>query len=247
MFTGSTSRPTRQPLIKTQLLAIVAIALFVSAPVWGEPGDGWRLYDTKDGIRVYIRPSLQDSSIKEYRAETTLDADVPTVVNVIRSLDRQPEWVFRLESARLLERVTDNVVLIHSKYRIEEQLFGLPKHRDVIIRSVLSENLATGEVRFDAQVVKHPLPVDEGYERISQGRASWSLCPVGGGKVQVVTQAYMQLGGLLSYLDFDALVAEGPIHTLNGLKEEVAAELSNGESPVGARSTRAVCNNFLGR
>ena len=65
----------------------------------------WVLKKDRDGVKIYFRES-ETSKIKELRMVYTLDARLSTVVALLEDAPNFKNWVYALEKASMIERIS---------------------------------------------------------------------------------------------------------------------------------------------
>lgn len=206
----------RSPPQKRAVVEFLAVAFILTTFCALPSAQAWEPYDTdQSDIQIYFRDAPSHPDLLEYRAVTQLESTASTLIRVIRDVPAQKEWVYKLESSDIT-RIDDSTVLLTSYYSIP-----FAQDRVSVMRSVFCHHSELEQYRIVAKIVPYDGAVRSGYFRITRGEASWKIHEVSPGMTEVVTQAFVDLGGMFLLSNWKPLVKNGPIQTLMNLKSQV--------------------------
>ena len=152
-------------MIRTSLIfLLLAFAHSVAAE---QP---WGVLKEQDGIVVEYRSIQRERELVEFRATTMIDARLSSLVQVIADVSAAPDWVYRVESAEPLERISDTERYTYLKHSMPLYL----KDRDSILHSWILQDPTTLTVSIRGESAAHRLPESPDFVRISSGESNWT-------------------------------------------------------------------------
>lgn len=173
----------------------------------------WELKLQEDGIQIYTRKTA-NSSIKEFKAVTVLQAPMQSVIDKITDAEGLKNWNYKTTKSRLIERVSDKELII---YMYND--FPWPvKDRDHISRLTLSK-IDSSSVRIDIMSLPNRLPEIEDAIRIEEFSGYWLLEKTTNG-VRVTQQMHGEPKGSIPSLIINATLAKAPLYSFERLKKE---------------------------
>lgn len=176
----------------------------------------WDLEKDKNGVKVYNKKYKNGKIVKGI---ITMDTKLSALVALIQDWTRATEWINRAEQFKVFEKVSDTEWYVYSE-------ISLPfpySNRDMITKSILTQNSSTKEIKINLKAYPDKLPEDDNFVRIQTAEGSWIFTPAGSGKVQVTYQMYVDPDISVPLPNFikDPIIANGIIDTLLGMQEEV--------------------------
>ena len=69
----------------------------------------WELKKEKNNIKVFVRDSSK-TGIKQIRTIATVKASVEELVQMVYDIDSYPLWIANLETAKILEKVSEEEI-----------------------------------------------------------------------------------------------------------------------------------------
>jgi hypothetical protein len=186
----------------TILMLIFAIPLF-----------SWDKAVDKNGIAVFTR-SVEGSSLKEFKAETSIAASPATLVSVLLDAESMKQWWPDCVEAKLLQR---NGITDWKVYFVMKVPFPL-NNRDTINKFELSED-PTGNVKIKISSMPSDLPENEGLVRIPELKGQWTFTKKGE-LTDVVYQLHANPGGSIPAFVANSTVTDSPYTVLLRLKAE---------------------------
>lgn len=217
-----------QPHFRAVIAPILLAALLVAPGSHASEGEDWDLARSGEGIEIYTRP-IAGSSIKAFRGEAILPADLNRVMALMDDIAACPDWMYRCEAPVLLERIDlaqrytymrnrlpwparDRALIVHS--RIEQD----PDTRTVVVtlRGVAEEDLP--------ETARERLPDFRDLTRVGKLRGSWTFHPQDADRTRAVYEMHAEIGGKLPAPLVNSLIVDTPYETLSRMREVVQRE-----------------------
>ena len=154
-------------------------------------GQEWQKGRKVDGVQVYHRPTT--TAIREHRAETLVCTELTALEAFVSDAGHFTEWVPFTRSARLLERMPDQIV-----YYVRSITPWPLADRDMIYR-VRRLPDGGGVVRLELTGLPDFRPEVEGATRIRSARGAWLLVPEARG-VRVSYQLLVDPGAVPAFV-----------------------------------------------
>ena len=208
-------------------LSILLIYNLMLGSAWADPGSEWesvRSAQDPTEVRTWVKP-VAGAAVEAFRGEVDLDHSWLEVLTILDRVDLYPQWVFRCTSARRVEGgglylnfkavwpVSDRDVYTHSKVRVHDQTI-----------TILTENKTVMEPRHD------------GYVRIPRLENAFDVIPLPSGGTRVIFTTYVDPGGSVPRWLSNLIAIDGPLQTLQGLKQVLQAHGPGDEARLDALS-----------
>ena len=179
----------------------------------------WVLTRDRDGIQVYTRV-VENSKFKAVKAVMTITASLGELVALVRDAAACTDWAALCAKAELVEILSETEGYVYT-------LNDLPwpiSDRDVVAHVLWSQSPTDLAVTMSATVVSGKLPIEEGVVRLSYGVISWQFIPVGMGKIEIVSHAHLDPGGVTPAWLTNRLLVDSPFDTMVGMREMTNAD-----------------------
>jgi hypothetical protein len=176
--------------------------------------NNWKLIKNDEGIKIYSRPALNGSPLKELKVITELKASLSAIVTVLSAKQLYPQWVYGCSSSEMLDKISD-FEMYH------RQVTDMPwpvQKRDLIIQTIISQEKDTKVVNVACKGVPDYRPVDEDCIRIISFKASWKLTPKTNGFTELEYLMSVDPAGSLPIWIINLMAAEGPMKTIKNLR-----------------------------
>lgn len=197
-------------------MRIFSLFLFVSAAY---SADSWKYAKGGDDVTAYTR-SVADSSFKEYKVETEVEATLSQVVSVLMAVKDLPQWVDRCSDANIVKEISSVESITRT---ITHSPFPL-KNREAIAHGKLTQDPHTKIVRLVSTGRPEYLPVDPKYQRVEKLRGLWILEPKAGGKVHIQMIGHTDPGGIIPAAIANQFVVMIPFNTIKNLRTQIKKE-----------------------
>ena len=171
----------------------------------------WELKRDKNNIKVYLRE--KNSLTQEYLAETIIESDLKSIYEIIIDYDTSHEWMYKLESSKIIKKETENLLYVYFTVNMNWPL----KKRDL----VSDVKITQGEdyIIIDLNSVPDYIEKDDNYIRIVDTRSVWNLSKITSDKTKVTLQSYAVIDGLPSFIT-DLFILESPMYSMTKLREK---------------------------
>jgi hypothetical protein len=195
------------------------IVLYYFALIAALCADGWRYEKSAGGAVAYTR-SVPNSSFKEYKVETEVDATLTQVVAVLMDVRSLPQWVERCIEASILEEITPTESITRT---VTASPFPL-KNREAIAHGRLTQDPTTKVVVLESNGRFDYLPLNPKYERVHSLRSRWVLTPKANGKVHIQLIGHTDPGGIIPAAIANHFVVMIPLNTIKNLRNQIKKE-----------------------
>jgi len=204
---------------------LVATSLALAPRATAGEAAGWQRVHKEDGITVE-RWSASAGGRPHLRTTTVIDAGIALVSSVLRDVERHPEWRNRCAEARVLQREGDDKLVVYSR---TEGRWPVADRDSVFASEVLRREPGRVEIHF--RNVESPLmPPVRGIVRMPSVDGYYRLEALDAGRTRVEYELEMDMGGLVPSFVTRYVSDEMPLHTLQGLKQQVKKVAEEGRA-----------------
>ena len=202
--------------MNTRRIRITFIALALLACSLISAQSEWELAKEKNGIVIHTR-QLEGSNVKEFKAQTFVEADIADLETLIDNIEDYPEWQANVKSTELIDRPTDSTEYFYLQLSTPWPV----KKRDMVLFSTKSTD-SNGVLKYDLKSESDHRPESDQYIRITDGFGKWQFTPMDDGKIEVYYEFYADPAGSVPSWLVNAFVVDGPYDTLTNLIERVS-------------------------
>jgi hypothetical protein len=181
--------------------------------------DGWKYEKSAGGAVAYTR-TVPNSSFKEYKVETEVEATLTQVVAVLMDVRDLPQWVDRCSEATILKEISPTESITRT---VTASPFPL-KNREAISYGRLTQNPSTKVVVLESSGRFDYLPLNPKYERVHSVRGRWVLTPKPNGKVHIQMIGHTDPGGVIPAAIANQFVVMIPLNTIKNLRNQIKKE-----------------------
>jgi len=179
-------------------------------------GVNWHFKKEVNHIKVFDA-SVENSDYKAVLAETLVEADIATLINLLRTPQMCSKWVYRCQSSVLYSQDSNtDVVYTTSKMPL------IIEDRDVFAKITWNKDPVTHIVLGVGHAI-NGLPEEQNYIRIKNATMIWELTPLYNGNTIVKSYVHVNPGGDTPAWITNMLSINIPIKTLSELKKLLAA------------------------
>jgi hypothetical protein len=171
----------------------------------------WELKRDRNNIKVYLRE--KNSFTQEYLAETIIESDLKSIYEIIIDYDSSHEWMYKLESSRVIKKETENLLYVYFTVNMNWPL----KKRDLVSDVKITQG--EDNITIDLNSVPDYIARDDNYIRIVDTRSVWNLSKITNDKTKVTLQSYAVIDGLPSLIT-DLFILESPMYSMTKLREK---------------------------
>lgn len=188
-------------------LAVILINIAIQAQA------NWELQRDESNIKVWTM-DYPDSNFKQFKAETKIKASLENLVAVFLDVENMGLWYDRVEKVELVEKISE----MEGTYKIDFELPWPVADRISVVRAVISHDAITNTVKVNTNYEPGVI-TDSDVLLVTNMHSEWVLTPVDEGYVQIYHKGYMDPAGSLPAWISNSGVKDGPIKTLNALRE----------------------------
>ncbi|GBF50452.1 hypothetical protein LPTSP4_19770 [Leptospira ryugenii] len=190
------------------------IVIFISL-VTISPLLAWEKALEKGGVTIYTR-EVAGSSLKEFKAETIVDASPASILAILQNADTMVQWWPDCIESKVLKRPSQKDWYV---YFVTKVPFPL-QNRDTINRFEAKED-KEGNINILVQAVPNEIPEKAGLVRIPELKGSWSL-QKSGNQTKVIYQLHANPAGNIPAFVANSSVTDSPYKALVKLRELAA-------------------------
>lgn len=173
----------------------------------------WQKAYNQEGILIYTRTA--ERGLKEFKAITTVNQKMSTVLAVMKDYQNHPEWMKVMKECKLIK--TDNSKTRYLYYAIK---FPWPlTDRDLVSKSSFSLN-KNGSVLMKMSAAPQSYSKNKEHIRIEFASGYWKIIPLKNGQTKIIYQYKSDPVGLPAFVVNMALL-EVPKATFKGLKNQI--------------------------
>ncbi|MGF1683856.1 START domain-containing protein [Photobacterium minamisatsumaniensis] len=179
----------------------------------------WKNVRDRNDIQVYNR-SIEGSDFKEFMAQTTVNADLSTIIAVFEDTKAGIDWVENVDEMHtekvISESETITVTLSKAPWPVAD--------RDAVVLNKTTQNPDSLAVTLKQKGIPDYLPLKEGVVRVKSLTSRWVFTPVSDTVTHVHYQVLTDPGGKLPAWLINLVSVSQPYNSLLGLKEMVKQE-----------------------
>ncbi len=195
---------------------VLVVVLLLLTPA-GAPAD-WELLTTEEGIEV-SRLQIPGRALPVLRGIGIVEAEPVAVLEVLRDIPRQTEWMYSCEESKVLRREGETILYVYNRTNLPWPVAD----RDVVVRS----EAVTVEFGREIHVFFRTAPEErveprDGIVRMPRLEGHWKLAGIDPGRTRVEYQVDADPGGQLPAWLVRMLSRDVPAQTLVSLREQVA-------------------------
>ena len=202
-------------MTKTSLALIFCLLL---SPILSYAQTEWEERLNEDGIEIYTR-SLPEKKYLEFKASTTVEASMHSLLALIKSVDDMSTWMKNFEINEFLQ--SDN---FWHQVSYHEVYIPLLQNRDIILELKLTKDASTNALRVDMKGLPEYLPEKKKKTRIQEMHGYWLCTPLEEGKIKVEYSMYVDPGKSIPSWLYNMRIKKDPYNTLKSIQSMVKKE-----------------------
>lgn len=199
--------------ILLRFLLFISLVSFVQLGLSAQ--SDWQLETSSDGIDVYLKDS-PTSSVKEVKIIAILDANLSTVVSVLKDVPAYTQWIYKCTDARRLKPSTSHSSLYYSKVDFPWPM----SDRDFIAKSKLWQDENTKHVFIEVKGQPDYLPHTPDLVRMGELYIKYQLIPLSTNKVKMIYYLHSEPGGDIPAWLTNMVIENGPVNTVKAMKQK---------------------------
>lgn len=196
--------------------ALLTVWLLVISSISVAASD-WTLERSAKNIKVWTR-DVPGYSLREFRAETTVQSTLAGLVTLIMDTDRAGDWIYRTRKVEVLQRDDREATFV---VRMVTDFPWPLTDRDAVVAGRIIQ-IGDGTVHIISQsLLESSYPDDPALVHMRDFYGNWIFRPLDNGQVHVTMQRRADPGGALPHAIVNLLINETPYQTLRGLQRVI--------------------------
>lgn len=190
------------------------IGLVTSFPIWADAFTGWQFEGDNDGISIYSRE--HSDGLVEVRAQMFTPTSYGAFLTLLEDSENVPNWIDNVSHSRVLTQLSTNENIVYTQFAAPWPALD----RDMVTYS----KYTIDEIGFTLQIEDAPssaLPEQDGYIRIRNVDATWSLQKLTNGTTLIEYTAFANPGGILPDWIINNLTKESARNTFENLRQQL--------------------------
>lgn len=202
-------------LFVLSVVALVGVAHAAIMPV----DKVWEETSNDDGITVY-RKEVPGSDLVAFRGETTIDAPIAKVANVLIDTSRKLEWVHKIVEAKDVRPIGEYERV---EYNHTASGFFLVRDRDFVFQAKATIDKPNQRMTLRLKSVDDPLQPETDCVRGHLDNSAYTMTAVDGGKkTHLVVEIHADPRGAVPKWLVNLFQKAWPRNTIEGIKRQVA-------------------------
>ncbi len=185
--------------------------------------DGWKRGKNKKGIKTYTR-KVDISPIDSFRGETEIEADMETVIGLFLDLDIYASLILLCSSLDIVKKVDETSYYLYSTNKVMWPV----KTRDASVFAKWFYEPETGAVWYKLKTRPDYVPRNKKLIRVEIMTGYFKFTPKPDGKLGVVFESIVEVGGWIPAWIVNFYQAEIPYITLRRLQKKAKMEKYKG-------------------
>jgi hypothetical protein len=175
----------------------------------------WELEKNSKGIKIYTR-SVNTGGVKEFKAITTVSADIIKIANLITNVTNYINWYPDIIESTILKRLSKKERIVYYKMDVPWPVYD----RDAVLKLSVKITKEGQDILISMNSISGYKNKVKKVERIDDAIGFWRLTTQGN-KTKVVYQFLGNPGGSMPAWMVNMLIVESPYNTLVALKKKV--------------------------
>lgn len=187
------------------------IGLCTSLSTWAEAFTGWQFEGDNNGISIYSRE--HSDGLVEVRAQMFTPTTYGAFLTLLEDSENVPNWIDNVSHSRVLSQVSPTENIVYTQFTAPWPA----RDRDMVTYS----KYTLDELGFTLDIEDAPdsaLPEQDGYIRIRNVDATWTLQKLTNGTTLIEYTAFANPGGILPDWIINNLTKESARSTFEGLR-----------------------------
>ncbi len=197
---------------KLYIQSLIILILTLSINLCSAQKNDWELRKIENDIIVHTRENIKTGNI-EFKASIVLETSIDSLIQIFNDIKNYPQWMADVETATLLKKKNNNEQYIYLKIQTPWPL----KNRDLpFLQTILTtDNITT------ITLIGKPnyIPNRKDIVRVNHAVGTWEFIKLSNNRIKVNYQFMADPGLDIPNWVIDAFIVDGPIKTLNNLRE----------------------------
>ena len=200
---------------KPTILFLMVIAILTLTSFHSLEHD-WVLKKYGNGVSVYSL-SLDTSSIKELKSICQIKTSLSSIIALLDDRESYPKWVYKCGESHLLIKINEAEGMYYQSVMAPWPV----DNRDFVVRVKTVQDAETKVIYQSSKCLPTFIPKKDGYIRITEFKAVWTLTPLKNGVVNCQYELLVNPGGSVPAWLVNLAAVDGPYETMVNLKEWV--------------------------
>jgi hypothetical protein len=192
----------------------IYLSVFIMFLVNSLNAQPWTFVKEQDGIKIYTRIENK-SQLKSYKGEAVINAPMGKICALLGTSNNFDWWG---------EDFTKIAVLEHEDQRLIQYYFiyNMPwpvTDRDLVVESIIRMDSATHIYTVTSKPLLNKMPENPELVRIDRYMQKWTVQSVSSGKVQVIIEGLVDMGGNVPPWLYNMLITKMPFNTISLLRD----------------------------
>lgn len=140
--------------------------------------ENWQTYKAQGDLVVEYR---QQAGLVQIRSQVQAISGIGAFLHLLEDTDNITDWVENSERAELLGHPDSHTHVVHTYFSAPWPV----SKRDMVLQSVWSQDKISGVVTLKITDLGQHFPAVEGYVRMQQVQAEWTLTPGSEGRLHI--------------------------------------------------------------
>lgn len=175
--------------------------------------EAWNEAYANKNTTIYTRTT--ETGIKEFKAITTVNKNIKTVLAVMADYKSHPDWMRAIKSCKMVKQATSKTRYLHYAIDMPWPLWD----RDLVSKSTFSLN-ADGSIFMKMSAAPKAKAKVVDHVRIQKSSGYWKVIPLKSNQTKIIYQYKADPVGIPATL-VNMFLLEAPKATFEGLKKQI--------------------------
>jgi len=172
----------------------------------------WVKDTDKDGVTVYLR-DYEGSKVKEFKAQTKVNAPIKSILNLLVDIKSYPKWVFNNKNSFLIENKNNKEYIYYTQIKCPKPT----EDRDAVIQFKIVE-LSDSKCVIKTIALPKYIAEKPGIIRVKEFSGGWELTKISENETMVTTQSHTEPSGTVPVWLLNYFITTGPHTTLINMR-----------------------------
>jgi hypothetical protein len=174
----------------------------------------WTFVKEQDGIRVYTRLENR-SQLKSYKGEAVIHAPMEKICALLGTAKNIDWWGEDFTKIAVLEHEDQKFIQYYFIYNMPWPVTD----RDLVVESTIKMDSVTHFYTVTSKPLLNKMPENPELVRINKYMQRWTVQPLNSGKVHVIIEGLVDLGGNVPPWVYNMLITQMPLNTITLLRD----------------------------
>ena len=172
----------------------------------------WTKAVDKNGIKVWTK-TYNTRGIKQFKAETTFNANIHTVVAALMDVEGSSKWYDMVSKVSVLKRYS----VTEAIYRIDFNFPAFTTDRYSTVKASIRKDEASGDYIVKTKYEPFKIEEDKSKVFVDNIESEWRITAIDDQHTKVYHAAFMDPNGSIPVWMINTSVTSGPVSTLTDL------------------------------